>query len=330
MVIKPSMELFESMLEDYRTTPSYNAGEQGFTNSHYPHMHLMPLFSPWRQLADVSRSPQYPQNDTRLHNTYNGDVALYYLRGESWRGRTPKIIHYTMLYFKPWYWYEYLIFPLNWKWLECLPLAPETFFVYASRFTVPFLLIFGVITLPRQPMQTSTSVALLRRWAEAINDTPWLYAFVGLWVQWVIFFSNTFLLVFVVVPGIPQLHPYASGVLFASWLFALTLAFGCITSRIHRRLGMLVPVRGNVEHEDFKIWTMFRGHVVFAWLCAVYFSIRTLTVVHEPAAIFEGAFIVSLFLITLSIVFYRLPLYTFRIGQLPPTTIRSGRAGDML
>ncbi len=322
------------MLRDYAETPSYNAGEQGFTNSRYPHLAQMPLFNPATSSHTVAiRVPEFQNDHTRLTNTYNGDVALYYLRDETWKSGPPKVIHYTMLYFKPWNWYEYIIFPLNWEWYRQLPLDTENVLVTASRFVSPVVLLYLAWWLPPQSLKTSTSAAPLRVWASGIDRAPWLYALFALIAYWVFVFAVCFTLTFAMIPGIPQLHPCVSGLLLAFWIISVIALSAAVVSRWHVRLGMLVSKTTTATasmRPSSSIWPKFRAVVAFAIGMCVYFVARSTTIVHGPAALVEAGVMVSTTLLALSSIFYRLPLVAFREGQQGTTSKRLGHTvGDL-
>lgn len=130
MVLTPSAELHQDLLSLYQGTESYNQGEQGFLNLVFPEFQQCPYFDPRSannayqphnhqfSLSSISTAIEKNQEITRCYRLpafYNGDFALYVVRGDRWEvdpifERThPKIIHYTMGPVKPWQWLSYLM-----------------------------------------------------------------------------------------------------------------------------------------------------------------------------------------------------------------------------
>lgn len=98
------------MKSKYLALPSYDHGDQGFANSYFSELKFTRMFDP----ADAN----WPENSSEIHRLpsyYNYDVGHYYLQS-SMRVK-PKIIHYTLGPTKPWLWWTYPMFDLNYHWL---------------------------------------------------------------------------------------------------------------------------------------------------------------------------------------------------------------------
>ncbi|KAI6227184.1 hypothetical protein M3Y95_00700000 [Aphelenchoides besseyi] len=106
-VLRPNQTVYEDMLNLTYEMQSYDGGDQGFMNTYFWQVKWASMFDP---NATMKSSIQ------RLSAAYNYDVGMYYLSGNMLI--TPKIIHYTMAFVKPWHWYGYPIFDLNWHWQQ--------------------------------------------------------------------------------------------------------------------------------------------------------------------------------------------------------------------
>uniref|UniRef100_A0A914PMY8 Uncharacterized protein n=1 Tax=Panagrolaimus davidi TaxID=227884 RepID=A0A914PMY8_9BILA len=98
------------MSEQKTSLKSYDGGDQGFLNSYYNDLKFSPMFNP------LNLSSKEHHRSLRLSAIYNYDIGMYYLSGRMLI--EPKIIHYTLVFLKPWIWWTYPMFDLNWKWLE--------------------------------------------------------------------------------------------------------------------------------------------------------------------------------------------------------------------
>lgn len=100
------------MTTKVQSAVSYDGGDQGFLNTYFHELKYAPMYEP-------TRKDSYCHNFTmkRLSAKFNYDIGMYYLNN----GRflvEPDIIHYTMGPTKPWLWWTYPLFDLNWIWLE--------------------------------------------------------------------------------------------------------------------------------------------------------------------------------------------------------------------
>ena len=111
-VLKPSAQMFKKFYEYIPyINPKYQDDDQVLLNEYYHDLKYATLFN----TSDTS----YCENAMRLPAGYNGDVGMYYLNS---RWKMPlddiKMIHYTMGPVKPWKWWGFTLFDLNWKWHE--------------------------------------------------------------------------------------------------------------------------------------------------------------------------------------------------------------------
>lgn len=109
LVVKPSLEVFNDMKSQLGTLNSYDGGDQGFLNAYFERMKFATIFS---------KNQIQPSADLmRLPTGYNADIGFYYLSG---RWIIPleelMVIHYTLGPVKPWKWWSYPMFELNWQW----------------------------------------------------------------------------------------------------------------------------------------------------------------------------------------------------------------------
>ena len=112
VVLKPSVEVFKSMCHNIRSTKSYTHGDQGFLNYFYKELKNATMFSPSE--SDVKKELPFQ----RLPAEYNGDAGVYYLLNK-WMYldvEEPYVLHYTLGPVKPWKWWSYPLFSLNWRW----------------------------------------------------------------------------------------------------------------------------------------------------------------------------------------------------------------------
>ena len=113
VVLKPSLNTFQDMCKHIQSVGSYTGGDQGFLNYYYEQLKYAPMFS---------RHNETTQNSNlkflRLPSEYNGDISVYYLNNK-WMYidvDEPYVLHYTLGPVKPWKWWSYPLFSLNWKW----------------------------------------------------------------------------------------------------------------------------------------------------------------------------------------------------------------------
>ena len=122
LVLKPSLEIFSDMCSEITKCGTYDKGDQGFFNCYYDRLKYAPMLGENESYSDAPLM--------RLPAQYNADVGAYYLNNR-WLFRDvkePMILHYTLGPVKPWKWWTYPLFSLNWRWnslRERLPPAAE-------------------------------------------------------------------------------------------------------------------------------------------------------------------------------------------------------------
>ncbi|CAI2358207.1 unnamed protein product [Caenorhabditis sp. 36 PRJEB53466] len=146
-VLKTNETVFQDMEQKVQTAVSYDGGDQGFLNTYFNDLKYAPMYEP-------TRKDSYCHNFTmkRLSAKFNYDIGMYYLNN----GRflvDPDIIHYTMGPTKPWLWWTYPLFDLNWIWLDarhemeqgsstdidtCIALAAANFVLILSLVVLKF------------------------------------------------------------------------------------------------------------------------------------------------------------------------------------------------
>ena len=109
LVVKPSLEVFSDMKSKLGDLDSYDGGDQGFVNVYFQRLKFATIFS---------RHESQPSADLmRLPAGYNADIGMYYLLSK-WiiPVEDLMVLHYTLGPLKPWKWWTYPIFELNWQW----------------------------------------------------------------------------------------------------------------------------------------------------------------------------------------------------------------------
>jgi hypothetical protein len=113
VVLKPSEETFRNICSKIQSIRSFTNGDQGFLNYFYEDLKKASMFSRSDSLV-VNGNQQFQ----RLPSEYNGDVSVFYLTNK-WMyldTEEPYVLHYTLGPVKPWKWWSYPLFSLNWRW----------------------------------------------------------------------------------------------------------------------------------------------------------------------------------------------------------------------
>lgn len=122
IVAIPSLTIYNDMMSKYTTMHSYTGGDQGFLNNYFWNGEECPFFDPQQKLESLLATDVSHLRCYRLPGYYNGDVGVYVSRGDKWQfdpdedRQQPKITHYTLSIFKPWYWPSYIIIRDSWNW----------------------------------------------------------------------------------------------------------------------------------------------------------------------------------------------------------------------
>ena len=151
IVLDPSQKTFKDMKSKLRDFESYDGGDQGFLNSYFPELKYSVMFN----ANDKEPGTGY----MRLPAGYNADIGMYYLFSRwSMPPEELMILHYTLGPMKPWKWWSYPFFELNWEWqslrltlsphydheptlcgiVNWLPLILLTCLYYSSRVWLPY------------------------------------------------------------------------------------------------------------------------------------------------------------------------------------------------
>ena len=124
VVLQPSEDTFRSICSKIQSIRSFTNGDQGFLNYFYEDLKKARMFSP----ADDVVSDGEREKFQRLPAEYNGDVSVYYLTNQ-WMyldTNEPYVLHYTLGPIKPWKWWSYPLFSLNWRWKSLRDRLPVT------------------------------------------------------------------------------------------------------------------------------------------------------------------------------------------------------------
>ncbi|CAL2051580.1 unnamed protein product [Caenorhabditis brenneri] len=111
-VLKTNETVFHDMVQHVQTAESYDGGDQGFLNTYFHDLKFSPMYDPTGNQPTCENFTM-----STLSAKFNYDIGMYYLNN----GRflvDPDIIHYTMGPTKPWLWWTYPLFDLNWQWLD--------------------------------------------------------------------------------------------------------------------------------------------------------------------------------------------------------------------
>ena len=122
VVLKPSVDTFKNICTKIQSIGSYTNGDQGFLNYFYEELKYAPMFSQ----SENAIKQQLPFQ--RLPAEYNGDVSIFYLVNKWVYLDTdePHVLHYTLGPVKPWVWWTYPLFSLNWRWKALRDKLPPT------------------------------------------------------------------------------------------------------------------------------------------------------------------------------------------------------------
>lgn len=111
LVVKPDLLEYHNLISKIGIYPSYDNGEQGFLNYYHKSLVFAPMFN-----VSNTHNQEEPM---RLPAAYNADVAQYYGYTSRFFPFTRfKVLHHTLGPVKPWRWWAYPIFDLNWYWVD--------------------------------------------------------------------------------------------------------------------------------------------------------------------------------------------------------------------
>ena len=102
-VAKPSLAVYDDLMQKLGVLDSYDGGDQGFLNMYFHELVARPLF-----VYQPNRSRAVDDDMLRLPIEYNVHHSFFYNRMD-WIPRclTPRLLHFPGPAFKPWHWYSY-------------------------------------------------------------------------------------------------------------------------------------------------------------------------------------------------------------------------------
>ena len=111
LVVEPDLQEYKNITSKIGIYPSYDTADQGFLNYYYRSLIFAPMFN--------ASNHCYQKEPMRLPAVYNADVGQYYVYTSRFFPLEPyKVLHHTLGPVKPWRWWTYPIFDLNWHWVE--------------------------------------------------------------------------------------------------------------------------------------------------------------------------------------------------------------------
>ena len=175
VVLKPSEQTFWNICSKIQSIGSFTNGDQGFLNTLYKDMKKVSMFSP------LDKGKEKVKQFERLPAEYNGDVAIFYLTNQ-WMyldTEEPYVLHYTLGPVKPWMWWSYPLFPLNWRWKSLrdrLPpagLQEPSLWDCSSWFPLALLLALAQLWL-RHLTKSVISMSWLTRIINPVGHHTWM------------------------------------------------------------------------------------------------------------------------------------------------------------
>ena len=252
VVLKPSVDTFKSMCNSIQSIGSYTNGDQGFLNVFYKDLRAAPMFLPERDVARQEVSLQ------RLPSEYNSDVFIFYMVNKWVYLDTdePYVLHYTLGPVKPWCWWSYPLFPLNWRWkalrdkLPPMNINKPTVEIWNSYFPIVLLLAIALSAKVWCGCYTALfSNKTILRWAAKI-----VHPVEGWFVN--IFPTLTLLLAFYLAFGFVPLtmSPLAAWTQYGTWVlmfFSLPFSTYCHVAYVTGMHSELDHSQSN-ENSDMK------------------------------------------------------------------------------
>jgi len=142
LVLDPSEEVYQDMVQKASTLYSYTGGDQGFLNSYFDDFASCPAFEPMRNIGMTGEVDENGGEKAvtcrRLPQRYNGDWGFAMLNGSLqqilFKGNAPPeeflemkraaIMHYTFGSLKPWAWWSAFILPYSHLWTDVAERLP--------------------------------------------------------------------------------------------------------------------------------------------------------------------------------------------------------------
>ena len=206
LVVKPDVLEYRKLISMVGTYPSYDGGQ--FLNYYYHSLLFAPMFN--------ASKPDDQEEPMRLPAGYNFDVGQYYVYAD--HTTRFKVLHHTLGSVKPWKWWTYPFFDLNWYWVELRDhLQPSTDSPMGGFLTVAvnFLLVAIITGLSYCQIMRPTWFCILKHDSFAFSMIVALI------------FPLSCILGFCSVPG--SMHPYYAIASFCLWtIFFMDIFVNCV------------------------------------------------------------------------------------------------------
>lgn len=297
IVLKPSQQFFHTVVNHARSLPSYNGGEQGLLNSYLPDFdRLCPMFHNDPRTINSLRG----QRCARLPAYYNGDIGPYYLHNTEWpipELDEPKIIHYTLGSMKPWQWWSYPVFDVNWFWYDVYSSLPapyeNNFLMLQLKFIVPVVIFCILMAVCFAPFQSRPGAQFAQRVSDYFQERRRSTTIQNQGFQ--VMLANTMVgglsfilahcIAFDMSSSLPVMHPFYGHTLYFLWFYNVNIAvfgvwlcfwyhYGAITGRslsvVAKQETSQGPVIARQRTFVYLTSTMLYSIVVFSYLCKLW------------------------------------------------------------
>ena len=278
VVLKPSGDTFRNICANIRVFGSFTNGDQGFLNYFYEDLKKATLFSHDTNVDSTgSNEKQMQPKFQRLPAEYNGDVAVYYLANRWMYLDTdePYVLHYTLGPVKPWKWWTYPLFTLNWKWQKLRERLPRTSLTEPSLCSweswLPIPLLVAAVFATRFGCRRYTraiSNCFVVKWAA----TPLIRRrTVGRYCTTIFPIATLFFACYSAFYSVPlSMSPIPAWTCFGLWLLFFFFGPFSVLCHLAYLLGMHAPVHyegvdGSIEHKrTITPWRI--GGEILVWL----------------------------------------------------------------
>ena len=223
LVVKPDLQEYRNLTSKIGVYPSYDNADQGFLNYYYQSLVFAPMFN-----ASNPCSQELPM---RLPAAYNADVGQYYVYTSRFFPLSSyKVLHHTLGPVKPWKWWAYPIFDLNWHWVEVrddLQPSPDSPIGLVLAATLNLLFLATLIILRLYNVEKPTGLGVLK-------SENLVYK-----VMSMLILPVSCIVGFYAVPD--SMHPRYAIPTFCLWtIFFVRLFLFCLTSFLAKTIPLLV------------------------------------------------------------------------------------------
>ena len=199
LVVEPDLQEYRNIISKIGIYPSYDTADQGFLNYYYQSLIFAPMFN--------ASDRHYQKEPMRLPAIYNADVGQYYVYTSRFFPLKPfKVLHHTLGPVKPWRWWTYPIFDLNWRWIELRDQLDPSFDSPMGLFlaaAVNFILLAIQVVLRHHNIPKPSKIAIL-------NSNSTLFRIII-----ALLFPISCVLGFYIVPS--SMHPHYAIPAFCLW-----------------------------------------------------------------------------------------------------------------